>query len=300
MKYAAVIVTYNRVSLLKECIDHVLLQSVPFDRIVIIDNHSTDGTREYLMPFLNDGRFIIKFEDENLGGSGGFKDGIGIASDLGDDYVLIIDDDAILDENYIFECDKYIQSHPGIAAVSGTVETEGVKQLNHRRRISNMLIFAESNVPEGEYAKESFNYDMSTFCGLMVKTDVLHEIGLPLDEYFISYDDTEYSMRLKKYGGIVNVNGAVLNHKTKLTMDAGDFYSRMSWKTYYGHRNRYATIVRHCPSLTALMARAEYDVFILGAYIKGRKDLAMMLKDSKHDAVNGILGKNEKYLPSKK
>ena len=301
MQYAAVIVTYNRIGLLKECIECIEGQSRKFDEVVIVDNASTDGTSDYLRELAKLPGYIIRTENENLGGAGGFKDGIEIASNLESDYVLVIDDDAMLNRDYLYYCDKYISEHDGVAAVSGTVETEGIKQLNHRRVISSMLIFAEKNIAEKDYEKECFVYDMSTFCGLMIKNSVIREIGLPRAEYFISYDDTEYSMRLKKYGGIVNVNKAVLNHKTKLTMDAGGgFYERMNWKTYYGHRNRYATIKKHCPKTTQIMAQIEYDVFILGACLKGRKDLVKMLSESKKDALNGKLGKNENYLPGKK
>ena len=48
MKFAVTIVTYNRLELLKECIQQVLSQTVPFSYICIVDNHSTDGTSEHL------------------------------------------------------------------------------------------------------------------------------------------------------------------------------------------------------------------------------------------------------------
>lgn len=48
MNYSVVIVTYNRLSLLKECIAAVKNQVLPFDNIIIIDNASSDGTVEYL------------------------------------------------------------------------------------------------------------------------------------------------------------------------------------------------------------------------------------------------------------
>ena len=45
---AAVIVTYNRKELLAENINMLLKQTWPFDRIIIIDNCSSDGTEEFL------------------------------------------------------------------------------------------------------------------------------------------------------------------------------------------------------------------------------------------------------------
>ncbi len=45
---AAVVVTYNRKVLLKECLDALLAQTRPLDSIIVVDNASTDGTRVFL------------------------------------------------------------------------------------------------------------------------------------------------------------------------------------------------------------------------------------------------------------
>ena len=47
-KVCAVVVTYNRKALLLECVQAILRQSYPIEKIVIIDNASTDQTEEYL------------------------------------------------------------------------------------------------------------------------------------------------------------------------------------------------------------------------------------------------------------
>lgn len=53
MKVAAIIVTYNRKKLLLENIEALLHQSVDSDvlSIIVVDNHSTDGTAEALEPY---------------------------------------------------------------------------------------------------------------------------------------------------------------------------------------------------------------------------------------------------------
>ena len=80
MKFAVTIVTYNRLELLKECIRQVLSQTVPFSYICIVDNHSTDGTGEYLDELVSEtasskeqgAEFHILHLSENIGGAGGF------------------------------------------------------------------------------------------------------------------------------------------------------------------------------------------------------------------------------------
>lgn len=64
-------------------------------------------------------------------------------------------------------------------AYSGTVTTAGAIDTTHRRFIQCPRLMFYKPVPEEEYAKASFEYDISTFCGLLVNADMVRKIGLP-------------------------------------------------------------------------------------------------------------------------
>ena len=87
----AVVVTYNRLAMLKDCIDALERQTVPCD-ILVIDNASTDGTAEFLEASAD--IFHIRMK-ENTGGAGGFNTGMREAVKRGYRYVWIMDDDTI-------------------------------------------------------------------------------------------------------------------------------------------------------------------------------------------------------------
>ena len=100
---AAVIVTYNRRALLKECLSAVLSQTAACD-VLIIDNHSTDGTGEMVKELMasreetpdRDERDITYLNTgKNLGGSGGFSYGMKEAVKRGYKYLWIMDDDCV-------------------------------------------------------------------------------------------------------------------------------------------------------------------------------------------------------------
>ena len=75
-KIIAVIVSYNRKKLLKEALEHLLhQQNVKFD-ILIIDNASTDGTKEYIVDYLQKDNILYHNTGANLGGAGGFSLGV--------------------------------------------------------------------------------------------------------------------------------------------------------------------------------------------------------------------------------
>ena len=75
-KVIAVIVTYNRKELLKESINALLKQNYKNLRILIIDNNSTDGTKEHISEELKNENVIYENTGENLGGAGGFNYGM--------------------------------------------------------------------------------------------------------------------------------------------------------------------------------------------------------------------------------
>jgi len=96
-KIAAVVVTYNRKDLLKECLDALLNQTRPLDSIILIDNASTDGTPEFLKEkgYLDNPKIDYVRLPENTGGAGGFHEGVKRGYEKGYDWLWLMDDDAL-------------------------------------------------------------------------------------------------------------------------------------------------------------------------------------------------------------
>jgi GT2 family glycosyltransferase len=86
-----VVLTHNRVGLLRKCVENVLLRtSARTQEIVVWDNASTDGTREYLESLVDD-RFTVVHHDENLA-----MNGLAPAFDVTTQpYVIELDDDVV-------------------------------------------------------------------------------------------------------------------------------------------------------------------------------------------------------------
>ena len=81
--------TYNRLNLLEECISALSKSIVPVD-ILIVNNASTDGTKEYLDGVIdkyNNVKFYIHNMNTNLNGAGGFNYGLKEASKLDYKYI---------------------------------------------------------------------------------------------------------------------------------------------------------------------------------------------------------------------
>ena len=296
---AVVIVTYNRLDLLKHCLKHVECQTTPFDYIIVVDNNSSDGTDTYLNSWVVDNPNGLIFRTEqNLGGAGGFSFGMSKVPNNVDN-VLLIDDDAIIEYDFL----ESILSHysSDVHAYSGSVLTDGLIDTTHRRRLTNKTFMLKTDVDISEYSKDCFYYDLSSFCGLVISKSIVDQIGLPKQDYFIWYDDTEYSLRLKPFTKIMNVNQAKIDHRVKINNS-----KTLTWKSYYGYRNQ-IDIGKHYSdhSMLYLLYRYSYHLYRITQnsflFLKTKNDYYLecaklhgyVLKDS----FNNKLGISEKYYP---
>jgi GT2 family glycosyltransferase len=302
IKFCALIVTFNRLTLLKECIDACLNQERPFDEIFIVDNHSTDDTEQYLES-ISEANEKIRFVTlaSNVGGAGGFEYGLrNINQNM--DWVMVMDDDAILDISCLKIMYPYVIKGDSLA-YSTMVFRDGQIDLLHRRRIINKTFMRFREVERSEYKKDGFKFDMSTFCGLLISTKLFEKIGYPNGWYFIWHDDIEYSLRISSQTSILNINAAFLDHKTKAS------FKEFSWKTYYSSRNsvylarvhskhwQLCYIYRFTGYITVgvLAKLASLFAHDKTKYRQMSKMLFNVIKDVRHQR-KGI---NEQYLPGK-
>lgn len=257
-KYAIIIVTYNRKLLLEECVANALSQTVPADKIVIVNNASTDGTTEYLKTdIFRSQRFEIIHCDENVGGAGGFYRGMEKALNYDIDWMIIIDDDAILNVDYAEKILKRLENQDEYHAAAGIVRTNGDIDKYHRRKLSKYGMFLK---PLGDvcYQKPTFTCDIASFCGMLISKNLVKKIGLPHADYFIFHDDTEYSLRILNYSKFLVVTDAALNHKTNLNTEKSPRH--YTWKDYYEIRNRLLLVREHGNRFDIIIN--EIDIFI--------------------------------------
>lgn len=243
-RYAVVVVTHNRKELLKECIRSIESQTVSASNVIIVNNASNDGTNEYLNALkvkCKDINYDIVELGQNIGGAGGFAKGMDIALKKSVNCVLLIDDDAVLDSRYMEQVLMARRDNIEYKAFAGTVMVNGVIDVNHRRNISKYGMLLKECSREN-YENKTFVCDIASFCGMVVNTDIIKNIGLPHAEYFIYDDDLEYSLRINEYSRFLVVPSAFLNHKVKTVVEK---YRRYGWKDYYGIRNRLLVIDEH-------------------------------------------------------
>lgn len=189
VKIAAIVVTYNRKELLADCIECLINQSQKCD-IIVIDNASTDGTCDYIESFIKKGEVLYFNTGENLGGAGGFHFGIKKVLEMCYDYVWIMDDDSMPEENALKELYGALYMNKEWGYVSSEVYwVDGsLCRMNLQRNVDYKLI---TNSVEVETQVLT-----STFVSLLIPARTIYDVGLPIKEFFIWADDAEYTRRI--------------------------------------------------------------------------------------------------------
>ena len=206
-KIAAVVVTYNRKVLLTECLQALLVQTEQPSAILVIDNHSTDGTREQIREYIDSGAVSYFDTGENLGGAGGFSFGIRKAVELGYDDLWLMDDDTIPEPDALAALVKAAQQLPeGWGFLSGkALWTDG-----NICRMNAQKLYGKK--PEEVQAPTLCS--RATFVSFFLSSDTVREVGLPIKEFFIWGDDWEYSRRISAKKKSYYVPSSIVVHKT--------------------------------------------------------------------------------------
>lgn len=211
----AVIVTYNRKELLKECIQALINQKGQNCDVLVIDNKSTDGTYEYIKKLVDMKTVIYENTGENLGGAGGFNYGIKKAYSLGYKYIWVMDDDCIVHKNTLEEfikADKELKENYGFLSSKVLWKDEKICKMNIQRKT---LLTSVKN-----FQKNIEPITMASFVSLFIKSSVIKEVGLPIKEFFIWTDDWEYTRRISRKYNCYLVDKSVVTHKSKSNMGA--------------------------------------------------------------------------------
>ena len=210
----AVVLTYNRKDLLRRCLDCVLAQSRPSDKVIVIDNCSSDGTADMLRAEWGD-RVQVHILSRNIGASGGFNIGIRIAYQGGADFIWVMDDDVMPEKDALaklIEADQFLaDKHVPRAFLLSSAWTEdgtvtNVPKVDTRptsRGYENWPLFLE---------RKMVPVTRATFVSILLPRSIIAQYGLPLAPMFIWGEDSEYTLRItKEYPGFFVADSKVLH-----------------------------------------------------------------------------------------
>lgn len=226
MRILAFVVTYNRLELLKLTIDSLRKQSLRIDEILVINNDSNDGTKEWLATQTD----CIVINQSNVGGAGGFRRGVEYGFEMGFDWVWMMDDDVFPETNALSELMVYSGISDCLMPTryySDNIEiTWGYFFDISKKRI------AFRTVDDKDAEKNFYPINTGCFEGMLISRNLIGKIGYPDKRFFISGDDTIYGLLASKYTNLLLVKRAIMR-KAQLSSEKKISYMYL----YYMYRN---------------------------------------------------------------
>jgi len=277
-KIYIVLLNWNGYDLTRECIFSLLNIKYNNYEVIVVDNGSDDDSYSKLYREFGEKVDFIKNE-KNLGFAEGNNAGIKYSVEKGADYLLILNNDTIVDELFLdkmidyAECDSkigilgskiYYHSEPNIIWFSGGY----FSRLKAGMSVKGMDI--EDN---GDFNKV-IDVDYITGCALLVKSEVVKKIGIFDKEYFNYAEDADFCFRAKREGyKVVFVPSSKVWHKVARSMK-GNF---SPFYLYFQSKNRLLLVKKNFSKIYLI-----YAVFIhIFCYIPYKLFIIWLKKEKK-------------------
>ncbi len=197
---AVAIPTFNRKELLAECLKAVATQTLRPTKIFVVDNHSSDGTPEFLRALGYDREVCgvpvnYNYLEQNGGGAMGFSVGMETAyNEGGYDAFWMLDDDGLPMPDCLETLCKYVDEYGYVSPV--------LMDISHPERLNGAI--GESHDPEelkkAYGGKELLKGYCNPFNGGLFSKKAVDKVGFPMRELFIYGDEMNYDQRMRQAG----------------------------------------------------------------------------------------------------
>ncbi|MBI5326078.1 MAG: glycosyltransferase [Ignavibacteriae bacterium] len=238
-RIAAVVITFNRITFLKEIITTLREQSIKPNSIIVVNNSSTDRTSEWL----REQQDIIIVEQENSGSSGGQYTGIKTAYDNGFDWIWTMDDDVVPERNclelLLEKKDDNLIRTPLRIKPDGKIFYNDVVRYNLKNPFKR---FWQEIVNENHLKEKFIKVEGITFEGPIFHRSLVEKFGLPEKNFFIFGDDTEYFLRTKDSEFRIEL---IREAKLQRKLNAPEMENITPARKFYVVRNLIAINVKH-------------------------------------------------------
>jgi len=292
VKVSVIILNWNGLKFLPECLDSLAGQSFRDFEVVLVDNGSQDSSAEFVReryPWVK-----LLALSENTGFAEGNNRGLAVASG---EFVVALNNDTRLEPEFLDELVKVAQEHPTAGMVAA-------KMLNYFEpgRIDALALKVGVNglgynIGVGETDAGQYDSGVKVFgpCGgaALYRREMIDEVGFFDADFFAYYEDFDLAWRGRLAGwDCQSAPGAIVYHVHSAT--SGE-YSR--FKVFQTHRNKWYVIVKNWPASLILrhlgsLFFADLAAFVL-ACARGRGGAALSARLDAVKHLRGLLAKRK-------
>ncbi|QAA32020.1 glycosyltransferase family 2 protein [Clostridium manihotivorum] len=232
-----VILNFNSYTETLRCLESVLDNDYSNYQVVVVDNNSTDASKEILDNHSD--KFKLLTNSTNLGYANGNNVGIKYALENNADYVCILNNDVEVEKNFLSELINYmnVNENVGIAGpcICDFQERDNVQSMGANINLFTGLAQAKGkNTSYTSIKEDSLSVDYLGGACFVARKEVFKKIGLIPEMYFLFFEETEFCLKAKKAGyKLICLNSSRVYHKQSATISK---YKGLSY--FFLNRNR--------------------------------------------------------------
>jgi GT2 family glycosyltransferase len=218
-----VILAWNHLNDTLECLESLRKSEKVNPFLVVVDNGSTDGTFETIYSLYKENKVKVIRSERNLGIAGGYNLGLNYLVDLGYDYILITNNDVVVEKHMLFNLISFALRYENAGIVSPKVyhyfDKGKIWMIGARwRRFPPTLKMIAHNVEDSAQYHKPMELDYVPSCCYLLLKDVINKVGFFDESYFFYFDDWDYSKRVRDKGFKIWMNPiAVAWHKVSIS-----------------------------------------------------------------------------------
>lgn len=201
---AIIIINWNNYDDSQKCLHSLKKCDYQNFKTIIVDNDSQDGSGSKLKSEFGEFAHFI-FSDKNLGFTGGNNLGIDWILLHSFDYVLLLNNDTIVEPDFLSHLVLFLKKNSKYGAAQPKILLEGDRQKiwnaggGYFKWLEMTWSIGSNQIDQGQFDEENDTFWI-TGCAMLVKTDVIKKVGKLDDRFFAYYEDVEWSFRIRKKG----------------------------------------------------------------------------------------------------
>lgn len=246
-KVSIIVLHWNRFQETSECLKSLLSIDYPHYDVIVVDNHSTDNSYSALMLAFPTVHFMQN--EWNLGFAEGNNRGIVAALEKGADYILLLNNDTVVDRLLLRTLIQAAEAHPTAGVFGAKIyyynEPTTIWYAGGNVHLKSLRCYhtgcTESDLEKKREEIEETGYACG--CALMVKREVVQTCGLMDPRFFLLWEEIDWCWRIRRAGyKCLFVPQAKVWHKISTSFEGG--HRGALWEYFYA-RNRLLFLERH-------------------------------------------------------
>ncbi len=255
-------INFNGASVTAELLESLRYVTYPNVEVIVVDNASEEPPH-HLKDSFPEVQFV--FSKRNLGFAGGNNLGIRVSKG---EIVMLLNNDTEVDPGFLEPIVQAFLEHPKVGCISSKLIFHNRENIIQYAGHPGLHWLTGRGFSRGFGESDNGQYDDFMICGLAhgaamaLKREMFQQVGLMYENYFLYYEEVDYSERIKNHGWqIAYVGASKVYHKESMSVGKAS-----PLKLYYLTRNRLLFLRRNMTGIKRLLALMFY---LLVSYPKG-------------------------------